>query len=623
MIVVWGPERVLLYNEGYVPILRYKHPWAFGRPFFEVWPEVRLDVGGLFERVFAGESVQMDDMAVTLNRGDGQEEAHFSFSYTPVWGEDGAVAGLFCTCNETTDWVLARQRLENQRVRQQQMLQQMPGFVAMLSGPDHRFQYVNGAFIALAGSRDFAGRAVRDVFPEIEGQGFFEPLDKAFRSGVAFSARAAPVRFSGEQDARYIDLNMEAMRDDSGQITGVFIGGYDVTEVERSAAALQKSETVLAAIVASSDDAIISKTMDGVVTSWNAGAERLFGYSADEMIGQSISRLSVDGREDEMSRILARLSKDERIDHFETVRRHKTGAEVFVSLTVSPMHDEAGRVIGASKVARDITAARASADALKRAQDRLREQHLELLHAARLGELGQMSATLAHEINQPLSAIVNYLHAGQSLIRRDDPSARPMLAEALRRAAEQASRTAEVVRRLRVFAKPNEGLLKPEPINSILEETTAMAAFDARRLGVEVALALDPEAGLVSANRIEIQQVLLNLIRNALEAMETEVRGDLRLSTASEGDKIVVSVGDTGPGLDPKIRARLFEPFNTSKRDGMGIGLSICRRIVEAHQGSIWTDAEPKGGTTFRFSLPKAPGPPATSGSPLRPMRAS
>jgi PAS domain S-box-containing protein len=372
MIVAWGPERVLLYNDGYIPILRHKHPWAFGRPFFEVWPEVRAEVGALFERVFAGESVQMDDIAATLNRGESQEEAHFSFSYTPVRGEDGAVAGLFCTCNEITERVLARQRLENERVRQQQMLQQMPGFVAMLSGPDHRFQYVNGAFTALAGSRAVAGRPVREVFPEIEGQGFFEPLDEVFRSGVAFSARAAPVRFSGEQDTRYIDLNFEAIRDDSGQITGVFVGGYDVTEVERSAAALRKSETLLAAIVASSDDAIISKTMDGVVTSWNAGAERLFGYCADEMIGQSIARLCVDEREDEMSRILERLSKDERIENFETVRRHKTGAEVFVSLTVSPIHDEAGRVIGASKMARDITAARASTDALKRAQDRLR-----------------------------------------------------------------------------------------------------------------------------------------------------------------------------------------------------------------------------------------------------------
>ncbi len=444
---------------------------------------------------------------------------------------------------------------------------------------------------------------------KIEGQGFFEPLDEVFRSGVAFSARAAPVRFSGEQDTRYIDLNFEAIRDDSGQITGVFVGGYDVTEVERSAPALRKSETLLAAIVASSDDAIISKTMDGVVTSWNAGAERLFGYCADEMIGQSIARLCVDERGDEMSLILERLSKDERIENFETVRRHKTGAEVFVSLTVSPIHDEAGRVIGASKMARDITAARASADALKRAQDRLRDQHRELLHAARLGELGQMSATLAHEINQPLSAIVNYLHAGQSLLQQDGPSARPMLEEALRRASEQALRTAEVVRRLRVFAKPNEGLLQPEPINQIIEETTAMAAIDAGRLGVAVELTLDPEALLVSANRIEIQQVLLNLIRNALEAMETQAHRELRLSTTTDGDQIIVGVGDIGPGLDPEISAQLFEPFNTSKRDGMGIGLSICRKIVEAHQGTIWADAGPKGGTIFRFSLPKAPAP--------------
>jgi PAS domain S-box-containing protein len=167
---------------------------------------------------------------------------------------------------------------------------------------------------------------------------------------------------------------------------------------------------LLAAIVASSDDAIISKSIEGVVTSWNAAAERIFGYTADEMIGQSISLLGAPGHEDEMPTILRRLRQGERIDHFETVRSRKDGGLVHVSLSVSPIHDADGKVIGASKVARDISSQRDAALALTDAERRVAEQQKVLLHAARLIDLGEMAGSMAHELNQPLGAISNYLN---------------------------------------------------------------------------------------------------------------------------------------------------------------------------------------------------------------------
>ncbi len=607
MLCVWGPDRLMFYNESYSPMIGNRHPRAFGQPFFDVWPEIEVECGEMFRRVFDGESVQMDDIGLVLDRGQGPQKAHFSFSYTPVRNDDGSVDGLFCICNETTEQVFAQECIKRARDRQKEFMQQMPGFMAVLSGADHVFEYVNDAYDDLTGSRSAIGQRVRESFPALENQDFLRLLDEAFDEGRTFSRRAVPIHLHTDSEPRFIDVILQPIRDDAGQITGVFAGGYDVTHAERALRALHSTERMLAALVASSDDAIISKNIDGVITSWNAGAVRIFGYESEEIVGQPISVLACAGGEDEMPAILERLRRGERIDHFETVRRHKDGSTVFISLTVSPIHDDQGRIIGASKVARDITAARSSAQALKRTQDRLQEQYRQLLHAARLGELGLMTATLAHEINQPLSAIINYLHAAKRLASMDDRAQQPTLDEAIQRATEQALRAAEVVRRLRDFARPNPGKPETLSLNPLVEEAVALAAIDAGRRGVRVTLALGADVGLVLTDRVEIQQVLLNLVRNALEAMEGTLRRELTVSTTARLDSVEVAVADTGAGLASHIREQLFQPFVTTKGDGMGLGLSICRKIVEAHNGALWMDDRPGGGSVFKFTLPTAP----------------
>jgi two-component system, LuxR family, sensor kinase FixL len=366
------------------------------------------------------------------------------------------------------------------------------------------------------------------------------------------------------------------------------------------------AERLLASIVASSDDAIISKTIDGVVTSWNGGAERIFGYTADEIVGRPISLLAVPGREDEMPGILEKLRGGERVDHFETVRRHKDGSTRIVSLSVSPIHDASGAVVGAAKVARDITAVRQAAKLLATKEAELQTNNLHLLHAARLGELGQMAAALAHEINQPLSAIINYLRGSQQHLRSDDPESRRKVAKGVSLATEQAIRAGEIVQRLRAFAKPGEGRRGAESVGRILTESAAIAAIDAKQRGVRVILPSPEPTELVLADRIEVQQVLLNLIRNALDAMDGVERRELRLSSAPAEDMVEVAVADTGPGLAREVRERLFEPFVTTKANGMGIGLSICRRIVDAHGGRFWAEDNAGGGTVFRFTLQAA-----------------
>ena len=378
-----------------------------------------------------------------------------------------------------------------------------------------------------------------------------------------------------------------------------------MSRTDRRVAGLSDAD-LLAAVVASSDDAIISKTADGIVTSWNAAAERIFGYGAEEMIGRPIAILAVPGQEDEMPSILRRLALGERVEHFETTRRHKDGSTILVSLSVSPVFDQDGRLIGASKIARDITAARRLAEDLQRAEERVRRQQQELLHAGRLAELGQMSATLAHEINQPLAAISLHLGAVRRWLAVDGASARPMIEAGVSKAAGQATRAAEIVRRLRAFTRPAEGIQSEQPILDILEDAAAIAALDEEFRGVCVVLDPSPDGGLVKADRIEIEQVVLNLIRNASQAMEGRERRRLRLSTQSRDEMVEVAVADTGCGLTSEVRAHLFESFFTTKPQGVGIGLSICRSIIENHGGRLWADDNADGGATFRFTLKAA-----------------
>ncbi|MDB5643871.1 MAG: hybrid sensor histidine kinase/response regulator [Hyphomicrobiales bacterium] len=230
MFVAWGAERRLLYNDSYAVMLADRHPAALGQPILEVWHEVRADIAPLVEQVFAGKPVEMSNITLQLDRPGRPRDAHFAFSYTPVRDESGEILGLFCPCTETTEQVVAERIRSEAAERQRMLLQQMPGFVAVLSGPDHVYEYVNDAYITLAGSRDFLGRKVRDAFPEIEGQGYYELLDRVYASGEPYVAREAMVRLAGNAKDSYVDLLYEPIRDDTGAISGIFVGGYDVTE---------------------------------------------------------------------------------------------------------------------------------------------------------------------------------------------------------------------------------------------------------------------------------------------------------------------------------------------------------------------------------------------------------
>jgi PAS domain S-box-containing protein len=247
MFVAWGPERVLLYNQGYAPLLGKRHPEGLGRPFAQVWHDIIDSVGPIMDRAYAGESIHMDHISFVMHRNGYPEEAHFSFSYTPVRDDVGEVVGVFCACQETTNEVDDRTALKAERERLRELFQQAPGFMAVLHGPEHIFEIVNASYLQLVGHRgDIVGKPAREALPEIEGQGFFELLDQVFSTGEPFVGRDLPVSLQRQPgspvEQRFIDLVYQPITDKEGQVTGIFVEGYDVTERVQGETALRESQ---------------------------------------------------------------------------------------------------------------------------------------------------------------------------------------------------------------------------------------------------------------------------------------------------------------------------------------------------------------------------------------------
>jgi two-component system sensor kinase FixL len=277
------------------------------------------------------------------------------------------------------------------------------------------------------------------------------------------------------------------------------------------------------------------------------------------------------------------------------VGERKDGSTFPMELAVGEIVLEEGRFF--TGFVRDLTV-------WQKTETRLQELQSELVHVSRLTALGEMASALAHELNQPLSAIGNYLIGSKMLMDRSDAS-QPEVKEAVDLAAKEVLRAGEIIRRLREFVSRGETERSVENLSKLMEEASALALVGAKEHGVRVRFQLSPEVDLVLVDKVQIQQVILNLIRNAVDAMiESERRSLIASVELSDGDMALISVADTGSGIAPEAAEQLFRPFFTTKRNGMGVGLSICRTIVEAHGGRIWAEPNEGGGTVFRFTVP-------------------
>jgi len=374
-----------------------------------------------------------------------------------------------------------------------------------------------------------------------------------------------------------------------------------------AAEALAAAESaMLRSILETVPDAMVVINHLGAIQEFSKAAERLFGWSADEVHGRNVSMLMpVPYSEQHDSYLQRYLTTGERriigIGRV-VVGQRKNGSTFPMELSVGEV-DQDGRRLFTGFV-RDLTER-------QQTQARLQELQDELLHVSRLRSMGQMAAAIAHELNQPLTATSNYIAAAMRLLDAQQPDP-ARVRQAMQYAMEQTRRSGEIIRRLRSFLGRGETTRQSETVAKLMEEASALALVGMKERGVTVRLLLDPTLPQVLVDRIQVEQVLLNLLRNAVEAMETSTRRELTLRTERWDGMVAISVADTGSGISPAIEAQLFQPFVTTKRDGMGIGLSVCRAIVEAHGGRLWVEPNDGGGSVFRFTLPpvdEAPSP--------------
>lgn len=358
-------------------------------------------------------------------------------------------------------------------------------------------------------------------------------------------------------------------------------------------------EAHLQSILDTVPEAMIVIDERGVMQSFSSAAERLFGYRSAEVIGKNVKILMPQPYRDNHDSYLHRYrdTGERRIIGIGrvVVGQRVDGSTFPMELAVGEMKSGDRRFF--TGFIRDLTER-------QQTEQRLQELQSELVHISRLTAMGEMASTLAHELNQPLAAISNYLKGSQRLIENDGAEKLPMLRDALGKASEQADRAGNIIRRLRDFVARGESERRVENITKLVEEASALALVGVKDRGIRVQFKFDPQVDLVLADRVQVQQVLLNLIRNAMDAMEDAPTRDLTISITADGPaQVRISVADTGSGIAPEIAEHLFQPFMTTKRQGMGVGLSISRTIIEAHGGRIWAEPNPRGGTAFHFTL--------------------
>ncbi len=370
-----------------------------------------------------------------------------------------------------------------------------------------------------------------------------------------------------------------------------------------SSVSMRDSETHLRSILATIPDAMVVIDETGHILSFSAAAERMFGYTEEEVLGENVSMLMPSPDRERHDSYLEnyRNTGDRKIIGIGrvTTARHRDGYTFPIELSVGEAWLDERRIF--TGFIHDITQR-------QKVERRLQDLQSELAHVGRVSEMASFASSLAHELNQPLTAIANYCEAARDLL--DNGSDRETLdtvQEALDEASKESVRAGQIVRRLRNFISRGETEQRVESLGRLITEANALALVGSREHGIEVQVQLDPDADLVFVDRIQIQQVLTNLIRNAIDAMIDSSQKSLIIRTAAEPqDYVTVTVEDTGPGISESVVAELFQPFVTSKSAGMGIGLSICRTIVESHGGRIWFEERPGGGTAFHFTLPSA-----------------
>jgi PAS domain S-box-containing protein len=592
-ILSWGPEMVFLYNDSGIPTLMGKHPTALGGlyrdVFHEAWDLVSADLEGCFYR---GETVVRDNMFIPIFLNGVLEDHYWSYSLIPVH-ENGRIAGVYDAYRNTTEIVMGARRLRESETRLKLATEVAKLGVFLWDTVEDRAIWENDRMYEIFGRTREEGPVngtafMNEVVHPDYRQVFRQAMESTLQNGEPFQFEG--MIYLPDKTLRWIEVCGQLqpkMHGSAGQILGTV---RDISDVRRGEEALRDSSKrlgELAAIVESSDDVILSKDLNGIITSWNAAATRVFGYAAEEMVGASILKLIPEHLHSDEKIIIESIRAGKRVEHFETVRLTKSGQLIDVSLTVSPVRDELGKVIGASKILRDISGRR-----------RIEQS---LLQAEKIAATGRMAATIAHEINNPLEAVMNLLYLLRPMITD------PVGINYLSSAEDELSRVSHIAKQTLGYYREHASASKASLTEIALH---AITIYEPRckAAGIEIRTSLDSSSKIV-LRRGEMMQVISNLIANSIYAMPTG--GVLSISVEdAEGspDGIVLTVQDEGVGIAAEHLPKVFDAFFTTRNTvGTGIGLFVAKQFVEGHGGEIGIESSKDAenhGTTVRVFLP-------------------
>jgi PAS domain S-box-containing protein len=592
-ILSWGPEMVFLYNDAAISTLTMKHPGALGglyrEVFREAWDLVGADLEGCLYR---GETAVRDNMFIPILLNGVLEDHYWSYSLIPVY-ENGQIGGVYDAFRNMTATVVGAQRLRESEARLKLATEVANLGVFVWDTIEDKESWENDRMYEIFGrSREEGAVNGAEFLREIVHPDNREPFRQAVQRTVE---KGEPLQFEGmiylpDKTLRRIEIRGHLQPESEG-FKGRILGTVrDITEVRKTEEALRESAKhlgELAAIVDSSEDVILSKDLNGIVTSWNAAASRVFGYTAEEMIGQSILKLIPEHLYPDEKRIIENIRADRRVEHFDTVRLTKDGRLIDVSLTVSPIKDAEGRIIGASKILRNISARK--------------QMEQSLLLSEKIAATGRMAATIAHEINNPLEAVVNLLFLLRPMVTG------PEGAQYLASAESELARVSHIAKQTLGYYREHASASRAY-LSDIAEH--AIAIYEPRCIATGITITKSLESSRkVMLRRGEMMQVISNLITNSMYGMPTG--GTLSISVSDTEDPTVgvaLTVADDGVGIAPEILPRVFEAFFTTRFTvGTGIGLFIAKQLVEGHGGRIdllsSNEAE-RHGTTVRVFLP-------------------
>jgi PAS domain S-box-containing protein len=644
MFLAWGPELRFLYNDAYADILGAKHPHALGHAFEDIWAEIWSDIEPLVQRALAGEATYFENLPLTMTRKGYPEQTWFTFSYSPLRGDEGEAAGMFCVCTETTATVRAERERMNETERLRQLFHNAPGFMAVVRGPNHVFEMANASYQTLVGRSDLVGKPVREAVPEVEGQGLFELLDKVYRSGQPFSGRSVAVRLQrrpdGPREERLLDFVFQPIFDAQGAVSGIFADGYDVTERIVAETALRESEERFRLIADSAPVPMWVTKLDRKRSFVNRAYVDFLGISYEEAIDFDWRTVI---HPDDATRVVAEsMAGEASLETFELVARYCSRGEWRWIRSVSqPRWGPQGEHCGFIGVAHDITELKRAEAALREANetlerrvgertadlsaalDRLQAEVGERLkaeealrQAQKMEAVGQLTGGIAHDFNNLLTPIMGGLELIAS--RVDEPRLKRIAETAL----ESTRRGAKLTGQLLAFSRIQRISMAPVAVNDVIE---AMQRLLRHTIGgaVTVETRLDPAAGHGVCDANQLENAILNLAINARDAMPDG--GTLTISTGrvvlgaepdhQAGEFVRIAVSDTGHGMSPDVLARATEPFYSTKPLGKGTGLGLAQVYGIAQQagGTLRIASEEGKGTTVSILLPAAAAPAAAA----------